>query len=117
MKLSVIITIFSGVIFIFYGINCFRSDFLKTEFARFGLANKRKLTGGLQIFGGISLLLGLYASNELAFIAASGLCTLMFLGFGVRLKVKDSIMQSAPSLLLGILNLYLAIFYFAISKF
>lgn len=112
MNIPLYITIFSGVIFIYYGINCLVSEFLRLEFIRFGLANKRKLTGALQVLGGISLLVGLYASNHLAFAASTGLALLMFLGFVVRIRIKDGFVASAPSLLLGLLNLYLAWYYF-----
>ncbi|MBT8323699.1 MAG: DoxX family protein [Winogradskyella sp.] len=114
MKLSLVGSIFSGVVFLFYGINCFRSEFLKSEFVRFGLANFRKLTGALQILGGSALLLGLYTSNLLAFLAATGLSLLMALGFALRLKLKDSFIETAPSLLLAMLNAYLAWTYWQI---
>ena len=79
------------------------------EFKRYGLSNfQRKLTGYFQILGAIGLLLS-FISLLLGLIAAIGLSVLMLFGFLVRLKIKDSFLQSAPSFAFMLLNGYLAL--------
>jgi len=79
------------------------------EFKRYGLSNfQRKLTGYFQILGAIGLLLS-FISLLLGLIAAIGLSVLMLFGFLVRLKIKDSFLQSAPSFVFMLLNGYLAL--------
>ena len=80
-----------------------------TEFKRYGLTeNQRKLTGCLQILGALGLLLS-FLSPSLGLISAIGLAVLMLFGFLVRLKIKDSFIQSAPSFVFMLLNGYLAL--------
>ena len=107
-----IFSLISGVSFIYYGISCFKSKHIKLEFERYGLPHRRLLTGSLQLLGGTGLLAGLFFSPHLAFAASLGLTVLMFLGFGVRLKIRDGVLESAPSLLFALLNLYLCVQFF-----
>jgi len=87
------------------------------EFDRFGLSKQRVLTGILQLLGGLGILIGwVYNLYTLIFTAALGLTLLMFLGFGVRIKIKDSIQQALPSLLFGFLNAYLTYAYFYLME-
>ncbi len=79
---------------------------MREEFMRFGLAKWRILTGVLQLIGAFGLALGIYFVS-LGALASFGLAILMFLGFVTRLRIKDNILQAAPSLLLMFLNLYL----------
>ncbi len=82
------------------------------EFNRFGLTGRQRIiTGAFQLLGAGGLFLGLLIP-EIGLVAAAGLCVLMMLGFGVRLKIKDSILQAMPSFSLMLLNAYLA-FHFA----
>ena len=53
-----IITAFTGISFIAYGINSFISKRMIREFKRWGLADKRKAIGVCQCIGGFGLLLG-----------------------------------------------------------
>ena len=107
------ITLILAFSFIFYGISCLLSKHMVLEFERFGLKNQRVLTGILQLLGGFGLLVGWYFKIYIvAFLAALGLGLLMFLGFGVRIKIKDTVLQALPSLIFGILNMYLAYVYF-----
>ena len=48
-----IITAFTGISFIAYGINSFVSKRMIREFNRWGLADKRKVIGVCQCIGGI----------------------------------------------------------------
>lgn len=84
------------------------------EFERFGIPQYRKLTGILQILGGTSIIVGLYTLLILGFLGSLGLAVLMLMGFAVRLKIKDSFALSAPSLLFGLLNAYLAYQFYII---
>ena len=87
---------------------------MRQEFRRFQLSNnQRQLTGILQILGGISLLIGL-AIPIVGVLAAGGLALQMLLGFIVRLKVKDSIIQSSPSFIFMILNGFLMLYFLEI---
>ena len=77
------------------------------EFKRFGLNTpQRKITGILQVLGGLGLLLGI-DYPLIGLIAAGGLSLLMLLGFVVRLKIRDSIRQTLPSFIFIVLNGYL----------
>ena len=108
------LTLFSSISFLFFGIACLVDKRMKTEFIRYQLADKRVLTGVLQLVGAIGLLIGLYAEPRLAMAAAFGLSLLMFLGFATRIKIRDSWFQSFPSLFYAIINAYLAYaFYIA----
>ncbi|WP_397299680.1 DoxX family protein [Nonlabens ulvanivorans] len=107
-----VIALFSGACFLFYGFSCLLSNRMALEFERFGIPQYRNLTGILQILGGSSIILGLYTISILGFMGALGLSLLMFLGFGVRLKIKDSFVLSAPAFLFGLLNAYLAYRFF-----
>lgn len=104
--------ILSSSAFLYYGIECLLSQKMKDEFARFGLKKQRVLTAYLQLAGGLGLLVGYFFSPILIFVAAAGLTLLMLLGFAVRIKIRDSIPESLPSLILGLVNLYIAISYY-----
>jgi hypothetical protein len=78
---------------------------MRNEFKRFGLEKFTKLTGLLELLGGIGMLVGLKYSFILL-ISSSGLALLMLLGFGVRLKIKDGFWLTMPSLFFMLLNFY-----------
>lgn len=100
---------FSSLAFIYFGINCFYSKFIISEFLRYNLPRYRKLTGLLQLVGAVGLLLGLYFSPLVLLTSAIGLCLLMLAGFMVRLKIRDNFIQSSPAFLFVIINLTIAI--------
>ncbi|MDA8893747.1 DoxX family protein [Flavobacteriaceae bacterium] len=100
---------FSGVAFVYFGLNCFFSQFIKSEFERYSLPSFRKLTGVLQLCGAFGLLIGLYYNTILLFLASTGLFLLMLGGFIVRIKIKDSFTQSFPSFGFAVINLFIAI--------
>jgi uncharacterized membrane protein len=78
-----------------------------SEFKRFSLSKtQRQITGILQIIGAIGLLSGLFLPI-IGLLAALGLSLLMILGFIVRLKIKDSFLQSLPSFVFACINSYL----------
>lgn len=113
MKIVTYLSFFSAFSFLFFGIACFINPQMKTEFQRYGLDAFRNTVGGLQILGALGLLTGIISYPPLLPLAALGLCILMVLGFVVRLKIKDSVLQSAPSLLYAMLNAY--ILYYSVS--
>jgi hypothetical protein len=109
LDLLTVITWFSSLAFIYFGMNCFYSDFIIAEFIRYDLQSYRKLTGILQLLGSTGLLIGLYFSPILLLLASLGLCLLMLAGFIVRLKINDNFIQSSPSFIFAALNLIIAI--------
>lgn len=98
--------LFSGVAFLVYGILCVFTDSMKLEFDRFGLRRFRIFTGVLEILGGLGLLVG-YWWLPAMLIASGGLTLLMLLGVGVRIWIKDSLMDATPALVLMVLNLHI----------
>lgn len=104
MTLLSLFTFISIVSFLFFGIACLTTKQMKTEFVRYGLSKYRKLIGILQLLGALGLIFGYYYSTIIHALAALGLAVLMFLGFLVRLKIKDSLIQTLPSLLYAVLN-------------
>lgn len=88
---------------------------MRNEFKRFGLTDgQRKLTGILQIAGSLGLGLGYFISTYILLFAAFGLCLLMIMGFGIRLKIKDPIIESLPSLIFAVINGYIGFITFTI---
>ena len=100
--------VLSGLSFLIYGLSCLRSSAMEREFERFGLAKFRVLTGVLEVCGGAGLLIGLWYP-PLLFAAAAGLAVLMALGVGVRLRVRDSLLQTLPAIGFFGVNAYVAI--------
>lgn len=79
---------------------------MQLEYARYGLAQFRPVVGALQLLGAAGLIAGLmlpWAGQ----VAAGGLALLMLLGVRVRIKIKDTLLQTLPALGYLILNLYL----------
>jgi len=109
LDLLTVLTWFSSIAFIYFGINCFYSKFIIAEFIRYELPKFRKLTGFLQLLGALGLLVGLYFSPILLLLASTGLCVLMLFGFIVRLKIKDNFVKSSPSFVFAALNLCIAL--------
>ena len=103
-NMQVILIFISALTFIFYGLLCLLTDHMRIEFTRYGLSQFRKLTGSLELLGGISLLLGQYYS-PLLFLGAAGLALLMFLGVIVRFKAKDPLIEILPAFVLMMINL------------
>jgi len=84
---------------------------MKQEFERYGMDDGlRKLTGVSQLVAATGLLTGLYISL-LGLISVSGLCLMMIVAFGTRLKVRDSLNQTLPSFFFMMLNGYLTYKY------
>ena len=103
--MQVILIFISAITFIAYGLLCLLTDHMKIEFQRYGLSTFRKLTGTLELLGGIGLLVGEYYYSPLIMLSASGLALLMFLGVIVRLKTRDPLIEILPAFILMLLNL------------
>lgn len=97
---------FCSISFIWYGFKCLYSEKMFNEFQRFGLSKYRKLTGTLQLIGGIGLMLS-FIYPLLTLFSSAGMALLMLLGVLVRIKIKDGILLSIPAFVLMLLNLYI----------
>ena len=126
MNITLIISLFSGISFIVYGITSFTSKRMISEFQRWGYDNQRKLIGCFQLIGGAGLIFGsllaintvdnndsLISSNNI--IAASSLIlTIMMLGaIFVRIDIKDKFINVLPATFYAILNfiIFYSIFF------
>jgi len=82
------------------------------EFKRFGMTDsQRKLTGLLQIAGSAGLLAGLFYPG-IGLLSAAGLSAMMLVAFIVRIKIKDSLMQSLPSIIFMLINAWLTVGFY-----
>ena len=114
MNLLTVLTWLSGLSFIYFGIGCLISEFIISEFIRYGLAKFRILTGLLQLLGAAGLLIGLYYNPKILLLASIGLCVLMICGFIVRMSISDNFFKCLPSFSFAVLNLFIAIKTFII---
>ena len=99
-----LLSLFSAFSFIFFGILCLFSNYMKSEFVRYGLERYQKLVGILQITGAIGLFVGQCSFFFIQGLAALGLSILMLLGFLTRLRIRDSLLQSSSSFFYALLN-------------
>ena len=108
-----ILTVISALSFIYYGLTFFTNSKMKEEFERYNLAKFRSLIGFLQLLGGLGLLIGMLW-NPILIVSAGGLALLMLIGFGVRIKMKDGLLDSLPSFIFMLINGY--IFFVSMSQ-
>lgn len=117
MSITFIISLFSGISFIVYGISSFRSKRMISEFQRWGYGNHRKLIGFFQLVGGAGLIFGslftintfdsndspINSNNILA--GSSLILTIMMVGaVFVRIDIKDKFVNILPATFYAILN-------------
>jgi hypothetical protein len=117
MNITLIISLFSGISFIVYGISSFKSKRMISEFQRWGYGNHRKLIGFFQLLGGAGLIFGsifvintfdnngsLINSNNI--LAGSSLIlTIMMIGaVFVRIDIKDKFINILPATFYAIIN-------------
>ena len=112
--MAYILICFSALSFMGYGFSCLFSSHMTAEFKRYQLEKFQVLTGLLQILGAAGLLVGL-ALPLVGMIAAAGLAVQMLLGFCVRLKIKDSLLQASPSFIFMWINAYLSYAFMQLS--
>ena len=113
--MRVILSFFSGISFIFFGLACFYSSLFVDEFYRYGLSEYRTTVGFFQLMGGIGSIIGVFDKRILT-ISSLGLSVMMLLGVGVRLKINDTFIQTLPALTYLILNTIIFIDIFNKSK-
>ena len=80
----------------------------RREYARYGLPQFRAFIGAIQLLGALGLIAGIYVPL-IGQLASGGLALLMLCGVGVRIKIKDSLLQTLPALIYMILSAYLAL--------
>jgi len=107
-SLNSVLILFSALSFLGYGSGCFLSPYMKREFERYRLASQRTLVGGLQCCAAIGLLAGL-SQPWMGRTAAAGLALMMLVAVGVRIKIKDTLLQTIPALIYLALNAYLGL--------
>ena len=103
----------SMISFLGYGLSCFFSKRMVTEFNRYGLGRQRLVIGILQIAGSLGLLLGFYES-VFTVISSLGFSLMMILAMLVRLKIKDPLVAAIPAFLFFSINFY--IFLYSLSS-
>ena len=101
--------LFSAVSFLFYGVGCFVIPHLREEFVRYGLERQRALVGFLEICGSLGLIAGWWLPL-VGKAAAGGLVLLMLCGIAVRIRIRDTLLQTAPAILYFVTNTYLLLF-------
>ncbi len=95
----------SGVAFVAYGVLCLTSASMAAEFARFGLERVRVLTGVLEVLAGVGLLVGLRWPPAL-WVSAGGVALLMLGVVVMRVSLGDRLAETAPALILLVVNGY-----------
>ena len=111
MNLLNVLIFFSAISFLVYGTAYFVSSNMKNEFRRFGLEKYGTLVAILELVGAVGLLIG-FQNHTVLTLASGGLAVLMFLGTGVRVKIKDSLLVSLPAFFYFLVNaiiLYIAL--------
>ena len=100
--------LFTSFSFLFYGILSFTSHKMKNEFIRWGISRFRLIVGISQLVGSIGLILG-FQYPVFTLLAATGLSIMMFLGFILRLKLRDGVLKSSPAFIYFIMNLLIVL--------
>ncbi|MFZ4681213.1 MAG: DoxX family protein [Terrimicrobiaceae bacterium] len=104
--MNTVLILFSAISFFAYGLACFVSPYLKREFIRYGMDALRPLVGSLQIAAAMGLVGGL-SQPWMGSAAATGLAAMMLVAVWVRIRIKDSLLQTTPALCYLVLNAYL----------
>lgn len=97
------LTVTSGLAFLIFGSLCMFSSKMQVEFERYHLSKFRTLVGWLEVLGGLGVLVG-HRWPPLMVFSAAGLALLMLLGIGVRIKIRDSVLQTLPASVLFLVN-------------
>ncbi len=93
----------SFLAFLFYGYVCVFTDKLVLEFERYGLSNMRILTGCLEIVGALGVLCGI-RYPIIGILASLGLSLMMLCAVYVRIKIRDSLLETLPAIILFWVN-------------
>jgi len=106
--MRVVLSFFSGISFIFFGLACFYNSLFVNEFYRYGLSEYRTIIGFFQLLGGIGSIIGVF-DKRILIISSLGLSVMMLLGVGVRIKINDTFIQTLPALTYFIVNAIICI--------
>lgn len=107
-RLNFILILFSAISFAGFGAACVFAPEMKREFLRYGLSKWRPLIGLLQLSAAGGLLLGLMLP-WIGQAAAAGLALMMLTGVCVRIRIKDTVIQTVPAFFYFALNAYLCV--------
>jgi len=89
-----------------YGLLVLFADGMVEEFERFGLSRFRRLTGALEVLGAAGLLGGLLVP-PVTLVASGGLAILMALGVATRIRVRDTVVETLPAVVLLLINAWI----------
>lgn len=98
--------LFSAGSFFVYAAGCFFSARMKVEFERYGFGRQRFFIGGLQLLGAAALVLGLVIPL-LGALGSGGLAAQMLAAVAVRVRIRDSLLQTTPAVGYLLLNAWL----------
>jgi len=104
--LRIILSVLSGLSFVFFGLACFYSDVFINEFSRYGLADYRKMVGCFELLGGMGCIVGIF-KKKILIVSSLGLSLMMLMGVAVRIKINDTLIQTLPAILYFIINIVL----------
>ncbi len=90
------------------GLGCFFSAYLQAEFRRYRLEAQCRLVGALQCAAAVGLIAGIFLP-WIGQAAAGGLALMMLVALGVRVRIKDGLVQMLPATGYLALNAYLCI--------
>tara|TARA_Y100000385_G_scaffold265467_1_gene299769 strand:+ start:654 stop:1031 length:378 start_codon:yes stop_codon:yes gene_type:complete len=102
--MSLYLIFISAFSFLFYGFRSLFSKRMICEYDRWGYGNFRIIIATFQIFGGLGLLLGIFNLYLLQLVSFL-LMTMMLYAILVRIRVKDSIINTLPAIIYALLNL------------
>jgi uncharacterized membrane protein len=95
------------VSFLVYGTRCFFAEEMVREFQRWGVARLRYITGSLEVLGALGLIVGQWIP-WIGFFAAGGLSSLMLCGLFVRIRIRDSFLQTLPAVVYLVVSVIVA---------
>jgi hypothetical protein len=98
-------TLVLSISFLTYGSRCLFAKAMVREFARWEVPRLRYLTGFLEVLGALGLIVGQWFP-WLGLCAAAGLSLLMVCGIVVRLRIRDTLLQTLPAVLFLLLSLF-----------
>ena len=103
MHYSQVIILFISFSFIFYALHALFSKKMKDEFSRWGVQKYRILISCIQLSSGFFLLLSFFYPF-LVIYCSSIFFTMMLGAIFVRIRIKDSFLDTLPALLYFFLN-------------
>ena len=90
--------------FLVYGTRCLFAEAMILEFHRWGVSGLRRITGVLEVLGALGLVVGQWLP-WVGLMSAAGLSLLMTCGLLVRLRIRDSFLQTLPAVVYLIVSL------------